>query len=72
LQTIPGLSKILSMTIILETGKVECFPEIGNFFSLCRKVPTEWKSNDIKKGKGNLKKGNKYLAWAFSEAAEFA
>jgi len=29
-------------------------------------------SNDKKKGKGNKKSGNKYLAWAFSEASEIA
>ncbi len=72
LQTVPGLGKILSMTIMMETGKLKRFPGVGNFSSYCRKVPSEWKSNDIKKGKGNCKNGNKYLAWAFSEAAEFA
>ena len=40
--------------------------------SYCRKVSTKWISNDKKKGKGNKKSGNKYLAWAFSEAAEIA
>jgi len=35
-------------------------------------VPSSWTSNGKKKGKGNKKNGNKYLAWAFSEAAEFA
>jgi transposase len=34
-------------------------------------VPTSWTSNGKKKGHGNGKNGNKYLAWAFSEAAEF-
>ena len=29
-------------------------------------------SNGKKKGKGNTKNGNKYLAWAFVEAANFA
>jgi transposase len=72
LQTIPGLGKILPLTIMLETGAIERFAKVGNFSSYCRKVPSEWKSNDIKKGKGNVKNGNKYLAWAFSEAAEFA
>ena len=73
LQTIPGLGKILSMTIMLETGRIERFSDVGKFSSYCRKVPTEWKTNDVKKGKGNNKHGNKYLAWAFSEAAaEFA
>jgi transposase len=72
LQTIPGLGKVLCLTIMLETGAIERFAKVGNFSSYCRKVPTEWKSNDVKKGKGNSKNGNKYLAWAFSEAAEFA
>ena len=30
------------------------------------------RSNDKKKGEGNAKNGNKYLAWAFVEAANFA
>ena len=29
-------------------------------------------SNGKKKGEGNVKNGNKYLAWAFIEAANFA
>lgn len=33
---------------------------------------TKWTSNGKQKGKGNRKNGNKYLAWAFSEAAELA
>lgn len=71
LQTIPGIGKILSLTIMLETGTIERFDKVGNFSSYCRKVPSSWKSNNKKKGKGNIKNGNKYLAWAFSEAAEF-
>jgi len=35
-------------------------------------VPSKWTSNHKTKGKGNKKNGNKYLAWAFSEAAELA
>jgi transposase len=45
---------------------------VGNLSSYCRKVPTKRTSNNKKKGKGNKKNGNKYLAWAFSEAAELA
>ena len=71
LQTIPGTGKILSLTIMLETGSIKRFAKVGNFFSYCRKVPSSWTSNTKKKGKGNIKNGNKYLAWAFSEAAEF-
>ena len=72
LNTIPGVGKILALTIMLETGEIGRFPKVGNFSSYCRKVPTGWLSNNKKKGKGNSKNGNKYLAWAFSEAAELA
>jgi len=72
LLTIPGIGRILSLTIMLETGPIERFERVGNYVSYCRKVSTRWISNDKTKGKGNKKNGNKYLAWAFSEAAEFA
>jgi len=72
LQSMPGVGKILSLTIMLETGKIDRFPNVGDFASYCRKVPANWISNNKKKGKGNTKNGNKYLAWAFSEAAEYA
>ena len=71
LMTIPGVGKILSMTIFLETGSIHRFKKVGNFTSYCRKVPSNWESNGKRKGKGNTKNGNKYLAWAFAEAAEF-
>lgn len=72
LQTMPGVGTILALTIMLETGDIRRFKRVGNYASYCRKVPTEWSSNGKKKGKGNKKNGNTYLAWAFSEAAEFA
>ena len=72
LRTIPGVGTILSLTIMMETGPISRFPGVGNYASYCRKVPTIWTSNDKKKGNGNKKNGNKYLAWAFSEAAEMA
>jgi len=72
LPTIPGIGKILSMTIMLETGPIGRFPHVGNYASYCRKVPSKWKSNGKDKGKGNRKNGNKYLSRAYSEAAEMA
>jgi transposase len=72
LVTIPGIGKILGLTIMLETGPIERFEKVGNFASYCRLVDSRWTSNDKTKGKGNKKNGNKYLSWAFSEAAEFA
>ncbi len=67
-----GIGKTLGLTIMLETGPISRFAQVGNYCSYCRKVSTKWISNDKKKGKGNKKSGNKYLAWAFSEAAEIA
>jgi transposase len=69
---LPGVGDILAMTIKLETGPISRFPKAGNYLSYCRKVSSQWLSNDKKKGKGNEKNGNRYLAWAYSEAAELA
>jgi transposase len=38
----------------------------------CRLVKSERLSNGKKKGQGNRKCGNKYLCWAWIEAANFA
>jgi transposase len=72
LLTVPGIGKIIALTIMLETGPVERFQNVGNYASYCRLVSSRWTSNEKTKGKGNKKNGNKYLSWAFSEAAEFA
>lgn len=72
LLTIPGVGPILALTIMLETGSISRFHAVGNYASYCRKVGSAWISNGKQKGKGNSKNGNKYLAWAYSEAAELA
>jgi transposase len=72
LLTLPGVGKILSLTIMLETGPISRFATVGDYTSYCRKVPSQWTSNGKKKGSGNSKNGNKYLAWAYSEASDFA
>ena len=72
LQTITGVGPILGMTIWLETGEITRFKSPGNYASYCRCVNSERLSNGKKKGEGNRKAGNKYLSWAFSEAAHFA
>jgi len=72
LQTITGIGKILGLTIMLETGDIHRFAGAGNFASYCRTVDATRTSNGKKKGVGNAKAGNKYLSWAFSEAAHFA
>ena len=72
LKTTPGIGDTLATTIMLETGTVARFAKVGNFSSYCRCVDSLRESNDKKKGEGNTKNGNKYLAWAFVEAANFA
>ena len=72
LKTTPGIGEILATTIMLETGTVARFAQVGNFSSYCRCVKSLRESNNKKKGEGNAKNGNKYLAWAFVEAANFA
>jgi transposase len=70
--TTPGIGEILGATIMLETGAIERFVAVGNFASYARCVDSKRVSNGKKKGEGNVKNGNKYLAWAFIEAANFA
>jgi len=72
LLTIPGIGKILGLTIMLEVGNIDRFPEVGNYSSYCRSVKSIKISNKKKKGEGNRKNGNRYLAWAYVEAAHFA
>lgn len=72
LQTIPGIGKILALTITLETGLVSRFASAGDYASYCRCVQSRRTSNEKNKGRNNGKCGNKYLAWAFVEAANFA
>ena len=72
LLTIHGVGKILGLTIMLETGPIGRFETVGDYVSYCRKVPSQWTSNGKRKGSGNKKNGNKYLAWAYAEASDFA
>jgi len=57
---------------MLETGDITRFNKVGNYASYCRCVAAKKISNGKKKGEGNQKNGNKYLCWAFIEAANFA
>jgi len=72
LLTIPGIGNILGITIALETGPIERFGSAGQYASYCRTVNSRCESDGKKKGENNRKNGNKYLAWAYVEAAYFA
>ncbi len=72
LTSVPGIGPTLATLIMLEVGTIERFAAVGNFASYARCVDSARISNGKKKGQGNVKNGNAYLAWAFVEAANFA
>jgi transposase len=72
LKTLPGVGIILGLTLTMEIGDIKRFAGPGQFASYCRTVAARCTSNGKVKGENNRKCGNKYLAWAFVEAANFA
>jgi len=72
LLTTPGIGQILGLTIMLEVGDIRRFKKAGNYSSYCRCVESKRISNGKKKGVNNKKNGNRYLAWAYVEAAYHA
>jgi transposase len=72
LLSIPGIGRILAMTITMEVGDIKRFKSDGDFASYCRLVDAKRLSNGKCKADNNQKCGNKYLAWALVEASNFA
>jgi len=72
LTSIKGVGKVIGLTILLETGDINRFPSPGHYASYARCVSSQKVSNGKQKGRGNTKNGNKYLNWAFMEAAHYA
>jgi transposase len=72
LRSTPGIGVVLGCTILLETGEIARFESIGDYASYCRMVESTRLSNGKLKGSGNTKCGNRYLCWAWIEAANFA
>ncbi len=72
LKTIPGIGPVIASTIQYETGDIDRFATVGNYVSYCRLVRAERNSNQRTKGQGLRKNGNRYLSWAYHEAAHFA
>ena len=62
IQSVNGIGPILAQTILLETGDIRRFTSVGDYASYCRLVDSEKVSNGKRKGKGNVKSGNKYLS----------
>lgn len=70
LQTLPGVSTILALTILFEVGDIGRFRSAKAFSSYCRVVPGVYQSGSVKRRRGEQsKQGNPYLKWAFNQAA---
>ncbi len=65
---IPGIGKMNAFTILLEVDDINRFPDVKNFFSYCRLVPSARNSGGKSKQRSS-KDGNKYLKVALSDAA---
>ncbi len=68
LQTIPGVGRIIAMTMLYEIHNIRRFKEVGDFLSYSRLVKGQHSSNGKNYGSPGKKIGNPYLKWAFSEA----
>jgi len=69
LQSLPGVGKILALTILYEIHDIRRFPSVQDFASYARLVTCAQMSAGKRLGTGGRKIGNAHLKWAFSEAA---
>ena len=69
LRTIPGVGRILGLTLLHEIHDITRFASVQRFSSYCRLVKPEHRSAGKRTGSGGAKIGNAHLKWAFSEAA---
>jgi transposase len=69
LRTVPGVGKILALTILYEVHHIARFASVQDFSSYARLVKSEHRSAGKRTGSGGAKIGNAHLKWAFSEAA---
>ena len=72
LLTIPGVGKIIALTILYETHTIARFATPRQYASYCRLVKAEHKSSGKNVGGGNSKIGNAYLKNAFTEIISVA
>jgi transposase len=72
LESIPGVGRIISLTLLLEIDQIQRFPRRQQFCSYARLVYPRGESAGKQYGTQGRKHGNPYLKWAFSEAAVHA
>jgi transposase len=69
LRTIPGIGRVLALTILYEIGDIQRFETVQQFASYSRLVKCKAESAGKSYGTQGAKIGNGHLKWAFSEAA---
>jgi transposase len=69
LRSIPGIGKVLAMTILYEIHDIRRFERVQQFASYARLVRCAKESAGKRLGTSGAKMGNVHLKWAFSEAA---
>jgi transposase len=69
LRSIPGVGKVLALTLLYEIGDIRRFEKVGAFLSYARLVRPAKESAGKRVGSSNAKMGNAHLKWAFREAA---
>jgi transposase len=69
LRTIPGVGKILALTILYEVHDIRRFKSVQRFSSYARLIRPEKESDGKWAGKTNKKIGNAHLKWAIRTAA---
>lgn len=72
LMTVPGIGRVLALTLLFEIDTIKRFPTVKDFVSYCRLVKGSVASAGKVKGLCGGKMGNPYLRWAFGEAAVIA
>ena len=69
ISTVPGIGKVLGLTILLEIGDIDRFPSVKQLASYSRLIKCKAESAGKSYGTQGSKIGNMHLKWAFSEAA---
>jgi len=69
LRSVPGIGKVLALTILYEIHDIQRFDRVQEFASYARLVKCQKQSGGRTLGTSGAKMGNVHLKWAFSEAA---
>src|SRR5450759_2434303 len=69
LRSVPGIGKVLALTILYEIHDIHRFDRVQEFASYARLVKGQKQSGGKMLGTSGAKMGNVHLKWEFSEAA---